>query len=514
MLVDGSANATQADWTGQVVSNVNELPDEYEVKHITDADETAWRFRFPVRFYALPEDVGSDVVIQFVSNPDPTIHDEFGSTTYDPVSERWTISLADNLEDQGKPFFQETVAHEMGHVLADELTRHLPGFTDEMASLFGRAGDAWNDHGEPWEHRITENAAEFFKDVALTKAGDLHVTANNILVTDFNFTVEDARALILSALPFRRGDYRTQTRFPKPSFDRWRELFVDDLYCVDFKTDSILGGSVSNTIINGWVFIPGTGWVNTGAAPSGLMDRHADSNFGPTWGENFLTQGPPAKGSTVMIESDLRHTSPYGGWNGDLNTDAADPYKPWFRIITQWWGTVSGVAPGFPFDLGGAGAPYVKVWAVVSDPAGIVNVAGFPTIVDYIGQLDAAQGVTSEILTNPDWSMDLTVPFYGDLLSPSDFVGLGIVWTWHSIPNPDSVVTDLRFTRDDPRMPWEWPVSCSQPPSPWHAYPNYPYAGVPGSAAIGIGPQGRKVKGTARHEHRLSRADVIRGSAR
>lgn len=83
-----------------------------------------------------------------------------------------------------KPFFMESVIHELGHVLAFwRDTFYVGDFKEDMAPLFVHSNaatgeielrdgtvDDWNPTGKPWEERIQEGVAEAFKDGYLPEA--------------------------------------------------------------------------------------------------------------------------------------------------------------------------------------------------------------------------------------------------------------------------------------------------------------------------------------------------------
>lgn len=96
----------------------------------------------------------------------------------------------------GEDFFRETCMHEVGHLIA-AMIGELYGIDyliDNACALFGRPTSDWNDHGLPWEDRVEEAAAEFYKD---------------------------------AVLPSRRYDNRTNLPLPETGFDDWLRLYVD-----------------------------------------------------------------------------------------------------------------------------------------------------------------------------------------------------------------------------------------------------------------------------------------------
>lgn len=68
---------------------------------------------------------------------------------------------------EGKDFYQETVLHELGHVVQFHLSNASPDH-DAFCAIFGAASGQWNPVGAPWQNRVQEAVAETFKDLAFS----------------------------------------------------------------------------------------------------------------------------------------------------------------------------------------------------------------------------------------------------------------------------------------------------------------------------------------------------------
>lgn len=132
---------------------------------------------------------GASVLVKTVVEPSAPGHKDYMCTS--TVDGAATIEIREGADDPAaainawlpnptrdlKKFFQECVIHELGHVF------FFVHFNDEaavatLAPMFNRAGtggdsaragavDQWNPLDKPWEDRIQEALAEFFKDVYL-----------------------------------------------------------------------------------------------------------------------------------------------------------------------------------------------------------------------------------------------------------------------------------------------------------------------------------------------------------
>lgn len=134
-------------------------------------------------------DRGSVVVnVETVAEPSCPGHKDYMCThTTDGVA---TIEIRETADDATsplnawlpnpardiKPYFQEAVIHELGHAFffkhfsdagsIDTLASYFQRFGNGNGSINGTAAD-WNPLTKPWEDRIQEALAEFFKDVYL-----------------------------------------------------------------------------------------------------------------------------------------------------------------------------------------------------------------------------------------------------------------------------------------------------------------------------------------------------------
>lgn len=141
-----------------------------------------------------------DVEVTFT--PDPTlagdVHDFAYTTVFDTPRNPCdrplvaTMHVQSNLEEErpgdqfsGVAFFQETVVHEMGHVVASWL--NVAQMTI-ISSLFGGTYEAnWRPDTD-WPTRIVEAQAEFFKDVFMPKEFRRYDNRTNWKMTRGNFS--------------------------------------------------------------------------------------------------------------------------------------------------------------------------------------------------------------------------------------------------------------------------------------------------------------------------------------
>lgn len=131
---------------------------------------------------------GAAVNFQIVTEPSCPGHKDYMCTS-GTVGDTWQVEIRQGADDPTSPavsglpnpaldvknFFMEGILHEIGHVFFFE---HFSGddAKSTLASFFtyknvtgegARTGtlDDWNPPDKPWEDRVQEGLAEFFKDV-------------------------------------------------------------------------------------------------------------------------------------------------------------------------------------------------------------------------------------------------------------------------------------------------------------------------------------------------------------
>jgi hypothetical protein len=176
---------------------------------------------------------GPKVTIKWVPEPAAPGHSEFAATFFTAgvpgvSGPNWEIQVRDTMgtdamdpQWQGQDFYQETLAHELGHVLTRVVMLRLG--EDEAIAAFRELFDAptapWNTG--PWEGRLEEAVAEFFKDMIW---------------------------------PTRRYDSRTNLKLPRAHFEAWKNVMVDQAVAapedvIQYETRSawqyaFVGGSI------------------------------------------------------------------------------------------------------------------------------------------------------------------------------------------------------------------------------------------------------------------------------
>lgn len=99
---------------------------------------------------------------------------------------RFTIEILDSLHSRGGPlggktFYQESVVHELAHVVITMLVATggytVETLTAELGPMLGLS--VWNDPGVAWEDRILEATAETFKDIYMPKAARVYSNRTN-----------------------------------------------------------------------------------------------------------------------------------------------------------------------------------------------------------------------------------------------------------------------------------------------------------------------------------------------
>lgn len=113
---------------------------------------------------------GLSVEFEWVDDPAAEGHNDLGATITNGDG-FGTIQLRNDLDTfrgLGPPFYIETVAHELGHLL----TRHLPfDGKQQVAAMFGGSVEDIDNYptGPAWEDRPFEGIAETFKDAFLPR---------------------------------------------------------------------------------------------------------------------------------------------------------------------------------------------------------------------------------------------------------------------------------------------------------------------------------------------------------
>lgn len=182
------------------------------------------------------------VFVRFSNDPDPDDSSEAAYTTWDTgdgvnakgQAKIFRIKIIDSLEqDSGAAFFKEVVVHELGHVVQGHLSERS---IKRLCNAFGGTREQW-DRGDgtddtefPWEARIQEAFAEFFKDVYL---GDKRVNPNR---TNWQFPEDqydvwtDVMNKTTTLMPGRMvgkgGSFPIRTI---NGFDNWQEIDVREL---------------------------------------------------------------------------------------------------------------------------------------------------------------------------------------------------------------------------------------------------------------------------------------------
>lgn len=130
-----------------------------------DATDEMTREQFPFDNFA------TDVTVTWVA--ESVLQNEshsygrftFALTRYNGGTDTATLQIFEGLdtraddEFQGKGFYMETVAHEIGHVVSGRLDDATIG---QICALFNEHADAWQTGG--WETRIVEGCSEIIKD--------------------------------------------------------------------------------------------------------------------------------------------------------------------------------------------------------------------------------------------------------------------------------------------------------------------------------------------------------------
>lgn len=159
------------------------------------------RIKFPINLLAV------DVLVETVVEPPCPGHKDIACTS-DDGGGHYTIHLKQNLDDptgvvlgvapnEVKRFFQETVAHEVAHIVGfikipDDATKTT------VAALFRRGGEVgagnpagelgdWNQTIDPWEDRIIEAVAEVIKDTMLAPQNRTYDNRTNWTIDEADF---------------------------------------------------------------------------------------------------------------------------------------------------------------------------------------------------------------------------------------------------------------------------------------------------------------------------------------
>jgi hypothetical protein len=155
------------------------------------------RLQFPFNFYQY----GGDIAIVFYPTEEPSCegHKDYMCTRdnlelhgMDPNPNHlpdydegyWIIELRDNADELStfnshlppgatiKDFFQESIAHEIAHVITFAWIGDTEGDREDLVAMFWKEGaqgqlEDWNPLDKPWADRIQEAVAEFWKDLYL-----------------------------------------------------------------------------------------------------------------------------------------------------------------------------------------------------------------------------------------------------------------------------------------------------------------------------------------------------------
>lgn len=159
------------------------------------------RIKFPISVLAV------NVLVETVVEPPCPGHKDIACTS-DDGGGHYTIHLKQNLDDptgvvlgvapgEVKRFFQETVAHEVAHIVGfiqipDDATKTI------VAALFRRGGEVgagnpageladWSQPLDPWEDRITEAVAEVIKDTMLAPQNRTYDNRTNWTIGEADF---------------------------------------------------------------------------------------------------------------------------------------------------------------------------------------------------------------------------------------------------------------------------------------------------------------------------------------
>lgn len=159
------------------------------------------RINFPINVLT------SNVLVETVTEPPCPGHHDTACTT-DEGGGNYTIHLRHNIDDptgvvlgveprEVKRFYQETVAHEIAHIVAfNEIPDDATKTT--VAALFHRGGEVgagnppgeladWNQTLDPWEDRIQEAVAEVIKDVMLAPQYRTYDNRTNWTIDEADF---------------------------------------------------------------------------------------------------------------------------------------------------------------------------------------------------------------------------------------------------------------------------------------------------------------------------------------
>lgn len=115
-----------------------------------------------------------NLTIAFVPDPAPGDDEEFAASTYEYDSTTATIKIDEDAPDwnakyKGIEFLQETVAHEVGHVMFAAMPE---SYRSSVAQMFGAKSDDFSElqpEGSAWQNRYIEGIAETFKDAFLPR---------------------------------------------------------------------------------------------------------------------------------------------------------------------------------------------------------------------------------------------------------------------------------------------------------------------------------------------------------
>jgi hypothetical protein len=211
----------------------------------------------------------------------------------------------------GEAFYRECVAHELGHVIINLLTRD--GLISE-ATLQAQLGPilggltVWNDPGTPWADRTVEAAAETFKDIYLPKSERVYSNRTNGKLQRANFdqfidVIQGPHYYASERLAFHRfeRDDHLWQQMPMEDQNERNRAFNWDL---SFKLDPDISAGISGGYSSTWL-------ADTFAWFSGSFNLWFDESKFDHW----------------YLACDISDIINFGAWNpNDIPTFLPDGY--------------------------------------------------------------------------------------------------------------------------------------------------------------------------------------------
>lgn len=262
-----------------------------------------------------------DLIVEFVDNPEPSIHNEFAFTEGDPpiIQLRSDFPSFAPLTLWGSiEFAKETVAHELAHALLGQIPQTE---RDEILALFDSTQAEMDADGDrEWVDRIREGIAETFKDAFLRKVDRRYPNRTNVKLPYSRFPAfrEIWRGDMVGSGEPETRDYASWNVYNYPYQDP-----IDPVGVYRWVDLSTHGPDLSGNPDESLPGLP-DGWTNPMDYPAGQEDW----TITLPWEYTQLIDRPGPFGMLGI---------PEGGFGWQLVTSDRDNVDPPFGLPRQAW---------------------------------------------------------------------------------------------------------------------------------------------------------------------------------